>query len=495
MKRFVPLMAFAIFFMYLAVSAFQLPLAGSSGFDVTGFGRLPVSVAGRVQPLDSVARLALLQIRASAPASLDGFKLQPLRAETIDPDLWLLEVLAKPDTADTRRIFLIDDRELLAKLQLSGGTSYYAFTDLGPKAATIGMQVQRIGKLKTADRAQWENALVTLQSRLVLYERLKNSVQPNSLLQLQARNNPAGFDFAGELATFRVDLTRAIKISEERRQGGAQLLDAETGMRLRTFARLFQAVSQSGMVAVIPPGDHPGLRSHWRNLGTVIVDSARGQLPPLPVAFYAAMSSAFAQDKPAVFNSQVSRYRQWLASNGFASEIDQAGYEVYYNRFQPFVRAIAVYAVAAILLGVAWRTRSATVYPSAVMLVLLAFAVHTLGIAFTMKLAGPPSYLTLVAWGITLGALVAEQFWRRGVAIAVATATGLGALVGARVTAVGVVALVQNVLDIRLVLAIVATVVVLFVGREAGREGQAEDGERLVHPFTHALGDAGKFVL
>ena len=184
-----------------------------------------------------------------------------------------------------------------------------------------------------------------------------------------------------------------------------------------------------------------------------------------------------------------------LASNGFASEIDQAGYEVYYNRFQPFVRAIAVYAVAAILLCVAWRTRSATVYPSAIMLVLLAFAVHTLGIAFTMKLAGPPSYLTLVAWGITLGALVAEQFWRRGVAIAVATATGLGALVGARVTAVGVVALVQNVLDIRLVLAIVATVVVLFVGREAGREGQAEDGERLVHPFTHALGDAGKFVL
>jgi hypothetical protein len=467
-KRFVPFIVFSIFVVYLAASVFAHPLRRSSGFDTAEFGRLPVSVNGRVQPFDSVARLTLLQIRGPVSEALDVFKAQPARPEAIDPDMWLLEILAKPDLADARRIFPIGDRELLDKLQLqpaSRGASYYAFNDLGPKAAAIGAQVQRIAKVKATDRAGWENALVSLHDRLVLYERLKNSLQPNSLLQFEAKGRP--FDFAEQLATFRVDMTNALTISVQRQQGGSQILDKETEVRIRKFARLFQAVSRSGLIAVVPPSNPAVAHDRWRNLGTVIVDSARGRLPPLPVTYLAAMSSAFAQGKPDVFNAQVASYRQWLASNGFAPERSRAGLETFSNRFLPFVRAVAVYAVGTVLLGVAWRTRSATVRRSATMLILLAFALHTAGLALALALTGRPSLIAVSGWLMVLTALGVERFWRRGAGTAVAAVTGLAGLVAAHsLHTGGASVLAHSLSEISLVVALAATVVVLGVSRE-----------------------------
>src|SRR4051812_15889921 len=142
-----------IFVVYLAAAAVPLPVGPASGFDVTAFAGLPVSANGRVQPFDSVARTGLLQIRGPL-TPIDGFKAPQARPTTIDPNVWLLELLARPDTADTRRVFPIKSRELLGKLGLPSpgrGTNYYAFNDLGPKASEIQNQIQPFAKLKAPD--------------------------------------------------------------------------------------------------------------------------------------------------------------------------------------------------------------------------------------------------------------------------------------------------------------------------------------------------------
>ncbi|TMA20195.1 MAG: hypothetical protein E6J85_10395, partial [Deltaproteobacteria bacterium] len=152
-KALVPWIVFGIFVAYVAASALPLPVGPGSGFDVTAFGRLPVQANGRVQPFDSVARTSLLQIRGTVTAPIDGFKAPQARPTMIDPTVWLLEVLAKPDTADTRRVFPIKNRELLGKLQLqaaSRGTNYYAFNDLVPKQSEILQQVQQIANVKAS---------------------------------------------------------------------------------------------------------------------------------------------------------------------------------------------------------------------------------------------------------------------------------------------------------------------------------------------------------
>src|SRR5438874_10042621 len=151
-KALVPWIVFGIFVVYLAAPALPLPVGPGSGFDVTAFGGLPVSASGRVQPFDSVARTGLLQIRGPV-TPIDVFKAPQGRPAMIDPTVWLLEVLAKPDTADTRRVFSIKSRELVDKLQLqaaSRGTNYYAFNDLGPKASEIQKQLQQVANVKAS---------------------------------------------------------------------------------------------------------------------------------------------------------------------------------------------------------------------------------------------------------------------------------------------------------------------------------------------------------
>jgi len=266
----------------------SLPARADSGFDMAAFGHLPVSASGHVQPIETVARKSLLQIRGTVNA--------------MEPTTWLLEVLAKPDTADTRAIFPIESRELIGKLGLRAqlqGTNYFSFKDLRPKAPEIHKEPQ----------------FAPLREKLVLYERLKNSLQPNSRLQQEAKGKPITFDFAAELTRYQADLAEALKVDAARKSGSAKRLDVPTEMRIRTFSRLFQFVSRTGVLALVPPSSDNRSKSGWRNLWTVILDSSQGHEPPAPVAFFAGMSSAFAQEKPDVFNSQVAKYREWLATN------------------------------------------------------------------------------------------------------------------------------------------------------------------------------------
>jgi hypothetical protein len=318
---FAPWTVFGIFVAYLAAAALPLPARAGTGFDLTAFGRLPVWANGRVQPFESVARTALLQIGGPVTAPIDGLEPPQARPTTMDPTLWLLEVLAKPDAADARRIFPIGDRELLRALHLQAaghGTSHYAFNELGPKAPEIHRQLRSIESMKASDRARWQGELLALREKLMLYERLKNSLEPNTRLQHDSAGKPITFDFAGELATYEIDLAQALRVDAGRRRGGTERLEVAAEMRLRRFAALFQVVSRTGLLAVVPPPRGASSSKQWSNLGSVVVQSALGHALSRPVAFFAGMSSAFARDEPDVFNSQVTQYRHWLAANDVA---------------------------------------------------------------------------------------------------------------------------------------------------------------------------------
>ena len=113
-------------------------------FHVREFGRLPVLLNGRIQPFDSVAHNALLQIRSTGNVPLEGngadgswgawnelrknpktfplternwwqFGKHPKKLKSTE---WLLEVMTRPEDADTRPIFLIHHAELIGDLKL-----------------------------------------------------------------------------------------------------------------------------------------------------------------------------------------------------------------------------------------------------------------------------------------------------------------------------------------------------------------------------------------
>ena len=195
---------------------------------------------------------------------------------------------------------------------------------------------------------------------------------------------------------------------------------------------------------------------------------------------------------PEVFNGVVTKYRQWLTSNGLAPEASKARYEFFYNLFQPFVRAIAIYLVAFLLVCASWVKRSTALYRSAAMLTALAWVLHTAGLSFDMMLEGRPPVTNVYAsvifagWGVVLLAATVEWYWRNGVSMVTAPLAGLIALIVAHSLAPGgAVGVMRAALDMSFWLAAVAMVIALHLGRDAGTRPEPSETES-------ARGSAGK---
>jgi hypothetical protein len=499
-KRYVAPIIVGIFLIYTA-AAIRWPGHSDGAFDLAAFGRLPVSMNSRVQPLDSVARMGLLQIRGTVTLPFDNVGVATRLARIVRPATasltateWLLELMTKPDEADARRVFPIRDPRLVSTLGLPAGQGYCAFKDLAPRLAELGKQSARVAKIGVAARAPWERELLKLRGGIVIYERLKNSLQPNSLLQQAAKGKPVSYDFAGFLTGYITDLKAGVEAAVAREHGNDKSLDKKTEDRMRTFARPFGMVARAGSLAPIPPDAPKSARDHWQNIGDVLVDSARtGQLP-LSVGYYAAMSSAHVRGKPDVFNHEVAKYRDWLIGKGFGLEVNRASSEFFNSEFQPFVRATAVYSVAFALLCVSWRRRSPALYRSAAMLLVLGLGLHTTGLLFDMMLEGRPpttnvySSIILGGWCVALVGGAAERARRDGLGILVATLAGLSAVIGAHgLTAGGTVALSRAVLDLTFVAAAIAAALIVWLTADDDRTGQRiieKPAKRVSHPFA-----------
>jgi hypothetical protein len=100
-------------------------------------------LTGRIQPLDSVSRNSLLQIRSKPSVRLKN-------GETLLPSEWLAEVLFNPVKADDREIFVVDHPELLGLLKLGEGKQLVSFNQLRSHFAEIEKQAQRAQQVEPA---------------------------------------------------------------------------------------------------------------------------------------------------------------------------------------------------------------------------------------------------------------------------------------------------------------------------------------------------------
>ena len=103
MKKWLPLMVAAIFACWF-LGGMESPKP-KGGFNLAGFGRLPVLLDGRIQPMDSVARNALLSMSGRSIVRLtNGPPMSALE--------WLIDTMARPEKADELKIFRIQHPDL-----------------------------------------------------------------------------------------------------------------------------------------------------------------------------------------------------------------------------------------------------------------------------------------------------------------------------------------------------------------------------------------------
>jgi ABC-type transport system involved in cytochrome c biogenesis permease subunit len=372
------------------------------GFQTRAFGRLPVLLNGRIQPLDSVARNSLLQIRTKQSVYLG-------HGQSLTADEWLLEVMAKPETADSRAVFRIDHPELQSMLKLPKETNYFTFDQIKPGVDELEKQARRINEIEDANRTPFEKQVMHLYSNLSLYHRLKNSLQPED-----------SEDFAVEIAQFQKTIPAGVTAVRAREQ--SKTYDQEAFNRVLEFLSRYDTLSNLAYPLLVPPPHPEKSRDDWQNVGTALMDVTRGAELPPAINYYASMATAYRQGKPDEFNRAVGEYQAWLGQN-FVPEARKGQREFFYNDFAPFYKAIYLYLAAFLLACISFFNLTEWLRRSALYLVSLAWLVHTFGLVLRMVLEGRPPVTNLyssaifIGWAAVLIGVILERFFPIGIGI------------------------------------------------------------------------------
>jgi cytochrome c-type biogenesis protein CcsB len=452
MKKFllkvVPWLFLALFTVEIIAILVPKP---DKNFKIQEFGRLPVLLNGRIQPLDSVGRNILLQIRNTSDVPLEEkksyeFWKHPKKLKAAE---WVMEVMMDPDRADTRPIFLIHHPELLNELELRGegieksGLFYFTFNQLTANRFTnntladkgltnciakIEKEGRQIMEVDDKQRSAYQKQVANLYNALTLYQRLKNSLKPDSV-----------DDFASDLADFEKSIMPGLVAFKAQRAG--ETFDKAAFDAFVGHLAAYEAMSRMAYPLLVPP-DRPDLKDQkWDNAGQALMDVGLGRRPmPEALRCYARMSTALVQDKPADFNQALAQYQGWLASK-LDSEVNKGRAEVFFNNLQAFLHAMIIYLFAFLLAAIAmvsvdfWPNASEMLRRSAFYITVLALLVHTAGLFFRMWLEKRPPVTNLyssavfIGWMVVVLGVILERIYKVGIGVAASSLVGFITLI------------------------------------------------------------------
>lgn len=422
---------------FTILAALMVAIAGtvraSDGFDYKAFGKLPVSFNGRFQPMDSLARNSLLQIREKQSLYLKEEK------RTMPAIEWLAEVMIKPQQADDRKVFRIDHPDLISMLKLpekneAAGQDgkHYSWNEILPDQqamSTFTNEQARVKEIKSEHRNPFEQAVMKLHERLVLYMRLKSTLQP-----------PNAKDWAEEIAEYKSLIGPGV--AAVRAQQAERPYDEAVFDKFVDYAQRFDAMSRFEAPLVVPP-HHPEVpKDEWMRMGDALLEAARGEKLHSSVEFYGAIVSAYKSGNVATFNGKIAEYVASLQPE-FSKQLKKANAEYFYNSMQAFYRAMTLYVIAFLLACFSWFNMSKWLRTSAFWLIVVGLIIHTTGLIFRMWLEGRPPVTNLyssaifIGWGSVILGLILERFYKDGIGSVVGSMIGFITLVVAHNLSLG----------------------------------------------------------
>jgi ABC-type transport system involved in cytochrome c biogenesis permease subunit len=406
--KYAPWAAAAIFAVVLAAAL--RPEPRPDGFEIPEAGRLPILHNGRFKPLDTVARTTLLMLRGKQSFPEDG--------RTVRPMEWLLDVLARPEQADGKPVFLVQDPDLLTFLgRESPKKNYFSFRELAPFLDALDSQAREARKLEAPERSLFQTAALNLSDRLMLYQRLRYTLLP-----------PETEDFSAELEAYRGVLPAGLTALARHETGR---FDREALAALGRFVHRFEFTSRMAVFFPFPPAEGKP-DEEWRNAGQALLTPLRGGPIPEELADYATLLDARRLGKAGAFNAAAARLQESFSKKAPAVS-SRALAETVFNRLEPFYWGMVLYAAAFLLAVLSWL--AAPLRRSALWLAAFAFAVHTAGLAARIALQGRPPVTNLyssavfVGWGAVLFGILLERASRRGFGVTAASAIGFATLI------------------------------------------------------------------
>lgn len=402
MKRFLPLIVLLLGALYLA-STLREP-RDQAGYNLTDFGRVPVLVGGRIKPLDTVARTSILSIRGSQYiATPDG--------KSITPDAWLADVLFHPAKADTYKIFLIENHEVVDLLKLNvedgDGKKRFSYEQIRAQLPELERQARMVDSVEEPLRTPFQKQIMAVQQRVILYMQLKASVQV-----------PDSPDFLSELVQFDRALPAGIAAVRAKQANQPHSEDAVNAMR--QMADRFSYIESVGNLRIVPPENGDTNAHNWRTAGSALIESfGTGRVNPT-VLGYAALGHAWRKGDVKQFNAIVATLHDELAKR-YPEAMHKSDVESRFNAAAPFYSSMTLYVLTFLIAVFSWLKWPDTLQRSAFWLLALAFVATTAGILTRMWLESRPPVTNLyssalfIGWATVLLCLILEKVFKNAV--------------------------------------------------------------------------------
>jgi hypothetical protein len=243
----------------------MMPLKEEPGLDVHGFGRLPVLVGGRVMPMDTLARVSLLEWNHHGTyTTADG--------RILDPTRGLLEILMMPEHANTAKLFEVSNQEILdlfGATDANGRFVAYSFNDLKPYFSEIDKQAGMAEQTEPETRNPFQRGIIRLRDSLRLFLQLKNTIQ--------AEDSP---DFGREIEAFAGAIQPGL--SAVRARGANKPFDEQDFERILLLTERYKSLTQAKYAYAIPNPQESGQDEGWQHIGEALLSSIRRAKFPLP---------------------------------------------------------------------------------------------------------------------------------------------------------------------------------------------------------------------
>lgn len=396
------------------------------GFAYGEFGNLPVIFNGRVMPMDSLARLSLLEIHGKQTLNTEPWEGSGDKPKIVNASEWLAIVMMNPGVSDEWPVFSIDHPELIALLSLpekdpenrSDGR-HFSWNQIRRSLRIFGPESERVRMIEQSKRSAYENAVFKLHRQCSLYTLLKNSIKPADTL-----------DWASELSAYDALIPAGIAATRSQRAG--MDYNHSDFFRFTTFIVRYQYMSALQPPLVLPPEGN----DEWRRMGDALLGAPRENGAGINQVMrdYASMATALVSGDAIRFNSSIKAVRtHFIPAQEKALANSHA--EVVFNRLEPFYKALVLYLLAGLLAVFSWFNQSETLRKSALWLVWFAFAIHSIGLILRMVLEGRPPVTNLYSsavftgWGAVLLGLILERFYRNGIGLVASSCVGFTTLI------------------------------------------------------------------
>jgi len=321
--------------------------------------------------------------------------------------------------ADAAKVFEVTNPHILGLLrpqEANGKSVSYSNNDCEPFLGEIRRQAGLATQPEPQTRNAFQRGIIKLRDALRVYLLLKNSIQ--------AEDSP---DFARELRAFNQVLQPGMQAVRDREAN--RPFNEQAFFRILWFTKRYQILSQARYVYAVPNPNGKTDGDRWWHISDALFNAVSTGEVPYPAIMYADLISAYRSDNAAGFNQIIQEYNQYLERT-IPGQLSRPRLEYLFNQAQPFLEAMVLYVIVLIFALFSWLKWPKTLGKTAVILLVCAFLLHTVGLLVRMYLQGRPPVTNLyssalfVGWGSVLLCLFLERFYKNGIGSVCASTIG-----------------------------------------------------------------------